>query len=62
MKFSVWIEGQLSLVDSIDELIDHVNDNTCFEVDSVALRSDVKKLGIEESWKLRNDCFIKKIA
>ncbi|MDA1614201.1 hypothetical protein PDK26_23595 [Bacillus cereus] len=62
MKFSVWIEGQVSFVDSVDELIDHVNANTFFEVDSVALRSDVKKLDVEESYELRNDCFIKRIV
>ncbi|PEM69309.1 hypothetical protein [Bacillus pseudomycoides] len=62
MKFSIWIEGQVSLVDSVDELVDHVNANTFFEVDSVALRSDVKKLDVEESCELRNDCLIKRIV
>ncbi|EIT85927.1 hypothetical protein A374_08829 [Fictibacillus macauensis ZFHKF-1] len=43
-KFEVAIGGSKECFECIEELIDHVQCNVCFEVDSEALRSDLKYL------------------
>jgi predicted ATP-dependent serine protease len=61
-KFKVNIEGSEHFFRYVDDVIDHVQCNTCFEVDSDALRVDLKYLNKNEIIELRYDCIVKRIA
>jgi hypothetical protein len=61
-KFRVNIEGSERYFRYVDDVIDHVTCNTYFEVDSVALRAELKYLNKHEDIELRDDCIIKRIA
>ncbi|USK54213.1 hypothetical protein LIS82_22000 [Cytobacillus solani] len=61
-KFKVVIEGTEHYFRYVDDVIDHVQCNTYFEVDSVALRADLKYLNKREDIELREDCIIERIA
>jgi len=61
-KFKVVIEGGERYFRYVDEVIDHVECSTCFEVDSVALRDDLKDTNKHDKVELRDDCVIERIA
>jgi hypothetical protein len=61
-KFKVIIEGSEHYFRYVEDVIDHVHCNTCFEVDSEALRTDLKYLNKHDDIELRDDCVIKRIA
>jgi hypothetical protein len=62
MEFRVYIEGEIALMETIDEVIDHIQSNTYFEVDGEALRADLKHLRREKMIEYReNDCWIQRI-
>lgn len=61
-KFKVTIEGEERYFRYIDEVIDHVECSTCFEVDSLALSTDLKYTNKHNKVELRDDCVIERIA
>lgn len=61
-KYKVTIEGFIFYFRYIDEVIDHVECNTCFEVDSAALRIDLKYTNKHDKIELRDDCVIERVA
>lgn len=61
-KYKVTIEGSEHFFRYVDEVIDQVCNDTHFEVDSQALRSDLKYLNKNDTIELREDCIIKRIA
>ncbi|MED1048625.1 hypothetical protein P4T54_30320 [Bacillus mycoides] len=62
MKFKTIIEGGTNTHKTINEVVDHVEDMAHFEVDSVALSGDLKRLDVYETIELRGDCVIERIA
>lgn len=61
MEFRVYIEGSISLFDSIDGVVDHMKTNTYFEVDGEALRADLKHLRRHKMIEFKNnDCWIQR--
>ncbi|ANY29232.1 hypothetical protein [Bacillus phage PK16] len=60
-EFSVCIEDYPDIIEGIDELVDHVQCNTHFEVDEEALRSELRHIIVQEVIELRDDCIIKRI-
>ena len=61
-KYKVTIEGFIFYFRYIDEVIDHVECNTHFEIDDVALRVDLKHINKHDKIELRYDCVIERIA
>lgn len=61
-KFKVVIEGSEQYFRYVDDVIDYVQCNTFFEVDSEAFRADLKHLNKHDYIELRDDCIIKRIA
>lgn len=62
MEFRVYIEGKITVLESTDEVVDHIQSNTCFEVDGEALKVDLKHLRREKIIEYReNDCWIQRI-
>ncbi|WP_068775813.1 hypothetical protein [Paenibacillus sp. FJAT-26967] len=60
-KYRTLIEGEEQYFRYVDEVIDHVETNTCFEVDSHDLRVNLKALNKHEVWVLRDDCSIQRV-
>ncbi len=50
------IEGEKRKLHTIEQVIDHVQDKTMFEVDAVALNIDLKSLKVFEKVALLDDC------
>ncbi|SDR82931.1 hypothetical protein SAMN05444162_0142 [Paenibacillaceae bacterium GAS479] len=61
-QYKVEIEGETRCFRHVDEAIDHIEDKTAFEVDSVALRVDLKALNKGQNLSLRDDCTITRVA
>lgn len=61
-KFKVTIEGKEKYFRYIDEVIEHVENFTYFEVDSHALSTELKYTDKNDKVKMREDCEIERIA
>lgn len=61
-KFKVIIEGSEHYFRYVDDVIDQIQSDTHFEVDSEALRADLKHLNKNDTIELRYDCIVKRIA
>lgn len=61
-KFKVTIEGQERYFRYIDEVVEHVENSTYFEVDSHALSTEIKYTDKHDKVELREDCVIERIA
>jgi hypothetical protein len=60
--YEVFIEGEKSWFDNIDDVIDKLKSDTFFEVDGESLRTDIKCLGLKERIKLdAEDVYVKRI-
>lgn len=60
-KYRTVIEGEERYFRYVDEVIDHVESATCFEVDAYDLRVNLKALNKHEVWSLRDDCLIQRV-
>lgn len=60
-KYRTVIEGEERFFRYADEVIDHVEDKTSFEVDSLDLRVNLKSLHKHETLSLRDDCVIQRV-
>lgn len=60
-KYKTFIEGEERFFRYVDEVIDHVESATCFEVDALDLRVNLKALNKWEVWTLRDDCLIQRV-
>lgn len=56
------IEGEKRKLHTIEQVIDHVQDKTMFEVDAEALNVDLKSLKALEKITLRDDCVIIRVS
>lgn len=56
--YKTTIEGETREHETIEDVIDCVEDNTCFEVDSYALKYDLTQIKAGEKIVLRDDCVI----
>ncbi|PEA74624.1 hypothetical protein [Bacillus wiedmannii] len=52
MKYKIDTEGEVRSFESIEDVIDFVEDKANFEVDSEALRGYLDSLELNETWKL----------
>jgi len=60
-KYKAVIEGEENFFRYVDEVIDHVENSTCFEIDSYDLRVNLKHLNKNETLELRDDCKITRV-
>lgn len=61
-QFTVSIEGERREQCGFDEVLSIVPDATSFEVDTEALEADLNHLETNDSVKLRDDCWIHRVA
>ncbi|QOS99972.1 hypothetical protein JNUCC42_04245 [Brevibacterium sp. JNUCC-42] len=52
------IEGNVTEIETIEDVIDHIQSNVHFELDQTGLRWDLEHVNLNDSIKLRDDCMV----